>query len=272
MGRTKVCKLINDMNVRRIFCIVSIFCFIASSLAENSIEYLNREGARIGRYFKKATQEGNVEGQNIALLQMDSILSTLKKQEQVDALTNAFNNCNVEITVPKNDAILYMRALGNALVAHDDIGAEDAKDIIENVKQQYKTKSVDEYNAFEKYLKAADAGILLGIAKRNASSEELSEIKNQESAIKTTYENDGELLDVFVSICGFFSTKITDIDSDADLCASKILEAQKSGKQELIDEAKKEVVYMYEHYLLEQGEDVATLFDKKVNEILLTTK
>ena len=96
------------------------------SAQTHTLDYLSKEGARIGRMFRNATKANDVDAQNAALTQIDEILATLKTQEQVDALTNAFNNTNVEITIPEQDAVAYVRALGNARIALDEIGIEDA--------------------------------------------------------------------------------------------------------------------------------------------------
>ena len=86
--------------MKKIFIVLlSVFVFANTLVAQvMSLEELAREGARIGRQFKAATAAGDVNGQNAALDEIDAILATLKKQEQVDALTNAFNNCNVAIS------------------------------------------------------------------------------------------------------------------------------------------------------------------------------
>ena len=53
-----------------------------------TLDYLSKEGARIGRMFRNATKANDVDAQNAALAQIDEILATLKTQEQVDRLTH----------------------------------------------------------------------------------------------------------------------------------------------------------------------------------------
>lgn len=132
--------------IRRLVSIITLVLIASIALDAQvmSLEELAREGARIGRQFRAAVQSGDVEAQNAALDEIDAILATLKKQEQVDALSNAFNNCNVVITNPATDAEGYILALGNAYVEGDTIGIEDAQDIIATVQRQYLERPADE--------------------------------------------------------------------------------------------------------------------------------
>lgn len=259
--------------MNRFLCAVllAILSIITTNAQVMSLEELSREGARIGRLFKKATDAGDVNAQNAALDEINAILSTLKKQEQVDALTNAFNNCNVPITTPSRDALGYAMALGNAIEASDEIGVEDANDIIETVRQQYMSRLSDDYNNFEKYLAAAKNGLQLGLSAQEANGNEaqIMQIEAQLSAECDKYEGDSISVKIINDMYGLFSIKITDIENDARICAEKIINAAASGESPShMEKAKNVSGYYYKKYALLKGEEEANKLNEKINAIL----
>lgn len=260
------------MNFKRFISIIALV--LVTSLAVDaqvmSLDELAREGSRIGRQFQAALKAGDVEAQNAALNEIDAILATLKKQEQVDALTNAFNNCNVVITNPATDAEGYTLALGNAYVEGDTIGIEDAQDIIATVQRQYLERPADEQKMFDRYLLASRSALDLGLAARKAhgNTEAIKNIEAQVDELRTKQQGDSVALKLVNNIYGFYATVLTDIDSDAQLCADKIIEAQKTGSQELLNKAAHEVGCYYKRYAHEKGDDVAKEFNQKINTLM----
>lgn len=255
--------------------LIALLCvFISSSslfAQEISLEELARKGARIGRQFKAATEAGDENGQKAALNEIELILGTLKKQEQVDALSNAFNNCNVLISSPSQDALAYTMALGNAIVAGDNIGIEDANDIIETVRQKYLTISSEKHQSFEKYLSIAKEALDLGISALNANGDdnEIARIETQVRGLCDKCSGDKESEKIINELYGIFAIKITDIENDAQICANKIIKAlSKDNSQQLLDKALNEVGYYYKKYALHMGEDVAKTLNDKINQKL----
>ena len=247
------------------------FSAISLSAQVESLDELARKGARIGRQFKAAIEAGDVKAQTAALDEIQSILLTLKKQEQVDALTNAFNNCNVLISNPSQDALAYTMALGNAIVDKDSIGVEDANDIIETVRQKYLTISSEKHQSFEKYLSIAKEALDLGISVSNANGDdnEIARIETQVRGLCDKCSGDKESEKIINELYGIFAIKITDIENDAQICANKIIKAlSKDNSQQLLDKALNEVGYYYKKYALHMGEDVAKTLNDKINQKL----
>lgn len=258
--------------IRRLVSIITLVLIASIALDAQvmSLDELAREGARIGRQFRAAVQSGDVEAQNAALDEIDAILATLKKQEQVDALSNAFNNCNVVITNPATDAEGYILALGNAYVDGDTIGIEDAQDIIATVQRQYLERPADEQKMFDRYLLASRSALDLGLAARKAhgNTEAIKNIETQVEELRTKQQGDSVALKLVDNIYGFYAAVLTDIDSDAQLCANKIVEAQKSGSQVTLDKVVHEVGCYFKRYAHERGDEVANVFNQKVNTLM----
>ena len=259
--------------MKKIFIVLlTVFVFANTLVAQvMSLEELAREGARIGRQFKAATAAGDVNGQNAALDEIDAILATLKKQEQVDALTNAFNNCNVAISNPSQDALAYTMALGNAIEAGDDIGIEDANDIIATVRQQYLERSNDEQQILDKYFSIAKEALDLGVLAYNANGDanEISRIETQVAELHNKYSEDKELVKIIDELYGIFSIKITDLENDAQLCAREIIKAKCSGESPAyFEKARRLSGYYYKKYALCKGEEEAKRLNDRINAIL----
>ena len=254
--------------MKPISVIIVLLCLMFTASAQMlSVDELQKEGARIGRNFQRATKMGDVEGQKNALNDLDAILSTLKKQEQVDALTEAFNNCNIEISTPEKDAKAYVVALGNAIVDGDSIAIEDANDIIQTVKERYQQQNND--SIFSYYLTMAKCALDCGLNARFSQNEdELLASKSQIEALKGEYMTDNVAQSLIDYIYGFFATTISDVDTDAKKCASMIINAQKSGSEEQLNNANKTVGYYYARYVIEKGEIVAQEFNDKIQLII----
>ena len=260
------------------YCLKSIFLlflFLSTLTILNAqdftIDKLSREGARIGRQFKVAIKEGDIDAQNAALDEISAILSTLKKQEQVDALTNAFNNCNVTISTPSRDAVGYTMALGNAIVDEDTIGIEDANDIIETARQQYANRSADEQALFDKYLCAAKVGLELGLKALDANGNigKITAIESQLSAEYEKHAGDSVSIKIINDMYGIFSIKITDIETDAKICATEIINASaKGGVPSQMEKAKNLCGAYFKKYSLQKGDEEAKRLNDRVNEIL----
>lgn len=257
------------------FLILTIMMLLSASISLNaqdmSLDQLAKEGARIGRKFRAAVEMGDVNGQNAALGEIDAILVTLKKQEQVDALTNAFNNCNVPITTPSRDAVGYTMALGNAMVDGDTIGIEDANDIIATVRQQYLERPIEEQKDFEKYLAAAKAGLQLGLSayEANGNESQIMQLEAQLSAECEKYDGDSISVKIINDMYGLFSIKITDIENDARICAEKIIKAAASGElPSHMEKAKNVCGNYFKKYALLKGEEEANKLNEKINAIL----
>ncbi len=253
---------------------LSLLCalFVVGVLGAQTytLEYLTKEGTRIGRQFRNATKANDVEAQNAALVEIDELLATLKTQEQVDALTNAFNNTNVEITTPQQDVIAYVRALGNAKIALDEIGIEDAQDIIDKVKSLYLERDADQYMMFKKYLDVAKRSLEIGILARNAFGDEvvINSVAEQLLALKREFATDSVSLKIIDDIYYYVSAVITNVEYDAQMCAEKMIEARKNGSKENQEKVSTEVIYLYQRYSIEKGEIEAKKFQNLVNEII----
>lgn len=235
-----------------------------------SLEGLSREGVRLGRIFNNAIKVGDVEAQNKALEDVDAILSTLKKQDQVDAFMNAFNNCNIEISTPENDAIMYVRALGNAQVARDEIGIEDAQDIIAEVKNKYLALGNEKYQLFVKYFGIASKSLELGILQRNASGDEvvINNVTMQLNDLHNEYSTDEVSMKIIDDTYGYFSVVTTNLEYDAQLYAEKMVAAQKSGNLDQVNDVAKKIGYLYQRYYYEKGKSVADDLNNKINQIV----
>ncbi len=257
--------------VRRILLSACALLIVGVLSAQTyTLDCLSKEGARIGRMFRNATKANDVDAQNAALTQIDEILATLKTQEQVDALTNAFNNTNVEITIPEQDAVAYVRALGNARIALDEIGIEDAQDIIEKVKSLYLERDADQYVVFKKYLDVANRSLEIGILARNAYGDEvvIKNVNEQLSALKNEFAADSVSLKIVDDVYGYVSPVITNVEYDAQMCAEKMIEARKNGSKEAQRKVSTEIMYFYQRYSIEKGEVEAGQFQNLVNEII----
>ena len=235
-----------------------------------TLEYLSKEGTRIGRMFRNATKANDVDAQNAALTEIDEILATLKNQEQVDALTNAFNNTNVEITTPEQDAVVYVRALGNARIALDEIGIEDAQDIIEKVKSLYLERDADQYVALKKYLEIANRSLEIGILARNAYGDEvvIKSVDEQLLALRNELAADSVSLKIIDDVYYYVSPVITNVEYDAQMCAEKMIEARKNGSKDAQQKISNEIIALYQRYSIEKGEIEANKFQNLVNEIV----
>lgn len=262
--------MINSLKTLFLVLMFTGISVIGINAQQLSILELEREGARIGRQFKVAVEKGDVDAQNAALNDIDAILATLKTQEQVDALVNAFNNCNVTISTPSHDAMSYTMALGVAMADNDEIGIEDALDIIENVRQQYRARSDKEYDEFEWCLIAARSGLDLGLKAFDAdgNADILQQIETQVDQLRQKYATDSTSLNIVNEMYGIFSVKITDIDNDARICADKIINALSRNNNKnnaILDKALNEVGYYYKKYALQFGEDKAKQLNEKIN-------
>ena len=255
------------INFRKLLAVVIVMssAFVSISAQERTLEELSQEGTRIGKIFKAATDAGDKNGQNAALKEIEAILVTLRTQEQVDAITNAFNECNVLISTPAHDAKAYTRALGNAKVSGDAVAIEDAQDIIVTVKKQYSKRSTEDAQLFDKYFEIANQALDLGLKSRqstdNACDEEIQALRNK-------YADDQTLIKLINDTFGYFALSRTTVDNDAQIYAKKILDAQDSKSQSKLDNARRDVTYLYERYVLEVGEDKAQLFTDKLNELM----
>ncbi len=257
--------------IRRFLLSVCALLIVGALCAQTyTLDYLSKEGARIGRMFRNATKANDVDAQNAALTEIDEILATLKTQEQVDALTNAFNNTNVEITTPEQDAIAYVRALGNARIDCDEIGIEDAQDIIEKVKSLYLERDAEQYMAFKNYLDIANRSLEVGILARNAYGDEvvIKSVDEQLSALRNKFAADSVSLKIVDDVYGYVSPVITNVEYDAQMCAEKMIEARKNGSKEAQQKVYNEMIFLYQRYSIEKGEIEANKFQNLVNEII----
>lgn len=257
--------------IKKIVFII-LLLFYSSILCSQtlSIDDLSREGVRLGLIFNNATKVGDVEAQNKVLDDVDAILSTLKKQEQVDAFMNAFNNCNIEISTPENDAIMYVRALGNAQVARDEIGIEDAQDIITEVKNKYLALGDEKYQLFVKYFDVANKSLELGILQRNAYGDEvvINNVAMQLNNLRKEYSTDAASMKIIDDTYGYFSVVTTNLEYDAQQYAEKMVAAQKSGNIDHVNEVAKNIGYLYQRYYYEKGKSVADELNNKINQIV----
>lgn len=231
-------------------------CHINAQVPDDAT--LKEEGTRLGIAFYTAGQAGDTNAQNAVLNEFNDILLSLKKQYQVDILTDAFNRCNVPLSTPQQDAKAYSRTLMNAKISGDSIAIEDANDIIVTVRKLYNERSIEEAAKFEFYLNAANTGGTLGL-------EQSTDAYNLERA---QFESDSLAVNLYDYSYGYYSVKITTVEDDATTYSQMMREATTTGDQEEVNRIGKIIGYVYEHYSLERGKEDANLFNERLNELI----
>lgn len=234
-------------------------------------EQLAREGARIGRAYYSAQKNGDIDLQNDALNQFNEILITLRKQAQVDILTNAFNNVNVPISNPVQDTKRYTRAVMNAYASGDSIAIEDANDIALTVKKLYAGNSGNELSSqyailFDNNLKCAQ----LGREYSNTSDFETRLSLKAESQNIIQAATDSLSANLHNETFDYYSITLTTPEEDAVTYSEYMKKATASGLQSQVDAVARIIGMVYERYSLERNESDAKLFNSRVNELLAT--
>lgn len=245
------------------------FSALAGSVVPDD-KTLAHEGARLGRAFNIAMKAGDAKAQNDILNEFNSILVTLKKQSQADILTGAFNNCNVPITSPETDAILYSRALMNAHLSKDPIAVEDAEDISETVKKIYATdREAQEADRFSKLYECAVNGARLGYeySQTNDSTRSKAITDNASVTRNTICSGDSLSIKVFNDSFDYYSINLTTPENDAEIYSKKMKQAAASGKQSDINAIARIVGYVYERYSFDRSKDEADKFNSLLNSL-----
>lgn len=269
-------KRLADMN-RFILSLSTAFYLITattfSALAGSVVpddKTLAHEGARLGRAFNIAMKAGDAKAQNDIINEFNSILVTLKKQSQADILTGAFNNCNVPITRPETDAILYSRALMNAHISKDPIAIEDAEDISETVKKIYATdREAQEADRFSKLYECAVNGARLGYeySLTNDSTRSKAITDNASVTRNTICSADSLSIKVFNDSFDYYSINLTTPENDAEIYSKKMKQATASGKQSDINAIARIVGYVYERYSFDRSKEEADKFNSLLNSL-----
>lgn len=259
-------------SIRNIFLSAfSILAIIPCSAQNYNDEQLAREGARIGRAYYSAQKNGDVDLQNDALNQFNEILITLRKQAQVDILTNAFNNVNVPLSTPIQDAKRYTRAVMNAYASGDSIAIEDAYDIASTVKKLYSSKSdstlsVKYATLFDNNLKCAQ----LGHEYSNSTDPEIRLSLKAESQSIIQSSTDSLATDLLNETFDYYSITLTSPEKDAITYSEYMNKATASGLQSQVDAVARIIGMIYERYSLERNETEANIFNSRLNELLAT--
>ncbi len=237
-----------------------------------SDEQLAREGARIGRAYYMATKNNDADLQNDALLQFNEILTTLKKQAQVDILTNAFNNVNIPIDKPEIDAKRYTRALMNAYRTGDSIAIEDATDIAQTVKNIYAIeRSADEASRYATLYDLTATCAMLGYeySQTNEYATRTS-LSMQAEEIQKGLSSDAEASQLLKNTFDYYSIALSTPEEDATKYSELMRKATSSGEQAQVDEVARITGMVYERYSLERSTDEAKKFNTLLNEQLAT--
>lgn len=249
-------------------CVV-IFTALPVLSQDLTHEQLAREGTRIGRSYYLATRNNDPDLQADAINQFNEILVTLKKQVQVEILTNAFNNANIPIETPIIDARRYVRALMNAHRLGDSIAIEDAEDIAETVKRIYVAEREEQEAA--NYATLYDATVLcaqLGAKAMGVDSVQYAMLKAEAKTASQPFEPDSTKVAMLNDTFDYYAIVLTDAKRDAECYASKMNQAASSGSQAKADAVSRLVAMAYERYTLERGAEEAKLFITTYNDLV----
>ena len=230
---------------------------------------LTAEGTRIGQAYNAALKAHDSAGQNAALAEFNDLLATLRKQEQIDIFSSAFTHANIAITSPDKDAVIYSRAIINAMHTGDSTGIEDANDIALTVLLRYENET-DAATA-RQYRSCYDAAISasrLGYELSTASSDSISSaITNHAETLRTTFSADSVASKIWNNCFDFHSIRLSSIEDDAAKYATRLKNASKSGSQDQLDAELRIIGYVYERYYLDRSEADAKQFNSRVNEL-----
>lgn len=236
-------------------------------------EQLAREGARIGRCYYLATRNNDSDLQADAINQFNEILVTLKKQVQVEILTNAFNNANIPIETPLVDARRYTRALMNAHRSGDSIAIEDAEDIAETVKRIYvaereESEAADYASLYDATVQCAQ----LGAKAAGVDSTQYDMLKAEAKTASQPFEADSAKVTMLNDTFDYYALMLTDAKRDAEHYASQMNQLASSGSQAEVDAVSRLVAMVYERYTLERGAEEAKLFITTFNTLVSAQK
>lgn len=254
--------------------IIATIILTTASSAQTTVpdnNTLASEGARLGRAYNAAMKAGDAGKQNEIINEFNSILITLKKQEQADILTNAFTNCTVPITKPETDALLYSRALMNAYAKGDSIAIEDATDIAGTVKNIYSTERTPEQaELYARLYDCAVSGARLGKEYSEATdTTACNGITAKADEIRSTVcAGDSLSTKIFNDSFDYYSIRLTTPEDDAAIYSEKMKQAGATGNQSQVNAVARMIGYVYEHYSLERSKEDADRFSTLTNELI----
>lgn len=258
---------------KRINLLLSIVILAVTSLTASATslndDRLAAEGARIGRMYHLAALSGDADMQNHAINEFNTILSSLRTQAQADILTNAFNNSNIVLKNPYDDAQAYTRAFMDAYSANDSIAMTDAIDLANAVKRFYESeRSADDATTFDRLHSTAREAALLGYGMRECHGSSCADIANKTAMLRQELTNDSLALDIFNYNYDYYSIRLTSPEEDAARYAEAMNKATASGTQNNVNAAARIIGMIYQRYSLEKGEDEATKFNNRINELI----
>ncbi len=259
------------MNILKPVILSTIFFAPSLAIASEPLTpaQLTAEGTRIGKAYHAALKAENAAEMDAALGEFNDFLGNLRKQEQVDVFSSAFTHSNIIITSPDKDAIIYSRAVINALQSSDSISIEDANDIATTVLLRYEVETDSATSQkYRTYYDTALTASRLGIEASSAATDSInSSIINRAKELQTTYSTDSISTKIWNDCFDFHSIRLSTVEEDATKYANRLIEASKSGEQSKLDAEIRIIGYIYERYYIDRSEADAKQFNTRVNEI-----
>lgn len=258
----------NYLNTLLILVIIAAAGLKASSATLND-DRLATEGTRIGRIYHLAVLSGDADMQNHAIKEFNTLLSGLRTQGQADILTKAFNNANIVLKNPYDDAQAYTRTFMDAYSANDSTAMTDAIDLANAVKRFYESeRSADDAATFNRLHSAAREAAILGHGMRECHDSSCADFANKAAMLRQELANDSLALGIFNYNYDYYSIRLTTPEEDASKYADVINKATASGSQSNVDAAARIIGMIYQRYFLEKGKDEATRFNSRINQLI----